>query len=173
MKYLKFIFPIVFISLLGCSTDREDEHNLILNSTPNYVEVAIDVVDADYNNLFSYKYSGSIDISDIENSLTYTYKGVTYPVYIFEPKSSNGTSYLPHSCLYIDYHVASYNGIPRMRFGMFDGTKDWSESVIINWPDGTNNKIEFTSKADNSYSSMMTRIDEGEWCNTRYVTFIK
>ena len=55
------------------------------------------------------------------------------------------------------------DALPRIRFGEFDGTENHNETFTINWPDGTHNKIEFTSEARNAIESMKVRVDDGEW----------
>ena len=72
--------------------------------------------------------------------------------------------------VYVDYYSVEY---PRIRFGEFDGTENHNETFTINWPDGTHNKIEFTSEARNAIESMKVRVDDGEWENTTKVTFVK
>lgn len=178
---MKFLLPITFFALAACSDDKEDEPEIA--STDYYpAEVQITVVDSGGNNLFSYKYHGSLDRDNLASTITYTYKGETKPLQIknvngapYEPTTKASRAYFPRFYgVYVDYYVGTNAlGLPAIRFGEFDGVEDHNESVIINWPDGTHNKIEFTSEALNAMPSMMTRVDDGKWYNTYRVEFVK
>lgn len=168
--------------MVGCSKDSEDEpdnNQPIIDYYP--IEVTILILDEDANNLFSYKYHGSLDPDNVADVITYTYKGETKPLYVKDPykfsddlSESGSRYYFPHFYgVYVNYNGASSIGYPYIRFGEFDGCEDHNESVIINWPDGTCNNIEFTSEAFNAYSTIQTRIDNGRWYKTSYVTFVK
>lgn len=179
MKYLKLLLPFLFLAIAGCSKDSEDEPESWTIHDYSPAEVNIEILDEDGNNLFSYKYHGSLDPDNIANQITYTYKGETKPLYVYNPNEVqdesvyiNSRYYYPRFFgVYVTYHGSL--GFPCIRFGEFDGAEDQSESVIINWPDGTHNEIEFTSEACNAWTTMKTRVDGDRWYPSSYVSFVK
>ena len=72
--------------------------------------------------------------------------------------------------VYVDYYSVEY---PQIRFGEFDGVESHNETFAINWPDGTQSKIEFTSEARNPTGSMRIRVDGGEWVNSTSIVIVK
>ncbi|MCM1316635.1 MAG: hypothetical protein NC241_00480 [Bacteroides sp.] len=193
MKHFKLI-PI-FLTLLfaiGCSNDEpkpQPNPEPTPEPTPepnpddgwvwdyNPAQVMVEVNDADGNHLFSDNYHGMLDCENLSTAISYTYNGETKPLYdkkpesTLEAKSPKSRYFMPTFYgLYVDYYSVEY---PRIRFGEFDGEESHDETFIINWPDGTHNKIDFTSEARKGYDSILVRVDDGEWRNTFKVTFVK
>ena len=171
MKYIKITIILLPI-LAGCSNEDDPLKGMDWDTIP--AQVTIEVKDADGNLLFS---DGALDCDNLSTTISYIYDGKTLPMYDCKPEySDNGKSpksryFMPTFYgVYVDYYSVEY---PRIRFGEFDGTENHNETFTINWPDGTHNKIEFTSEARNPIGSMRIRVDDGDWENTIKVTFVK
>ncbi len=61
----------------------------------------------------------------------------------------------------------------RCCFGEFDGSENQHEKVIINWPDGTSNTVEFKSEALRSLTTTEISVDGSPWQKMFEVTFVK
>lgn len=201
MKIYRILFFVLSFVVFGCAdneTKRGDEPIPAPAPTPDPTpeptpddppvdsgsqtdwiptEVAIDVRDADGNELFSDDYHGMLDCDNLSSMISYTYNGETKPLYdnkpesLFEAKSPKSRYFMPTFYgLYVDYYAYGY---PCISFGEFDGTESHNEAFTINWPDGTNNKIEFAAEACKGYDSILVRVDDGDWENTIKVTFVK
>lgn len=187
MKYFKFISLILLAVIYGCSND-EPKPQPTPEPTPDpdegwvwdyyLAEVDIVIEDVEGNNLFSPEYHGILDKENLSANVSYTYQNATKPLVeagarddYFKSRAVEANYY----GLYVFYlDPADFpEALPRIRFGEFDGTENHNETFTINWPDGTHNKIEFTSEARNPIGSMRIRVDDGDWENTIKVTFVK
>lgn len=175
MKYFKFISLILLPILVGCSNEDDPLKGMDWDVVP--AQVTIEVKDADGNLLFSDAYHGTLDCDNLSATISYIYDGKTLPMYDCKPKYSvNGKSpksryFMPTFYgVYVDYYSVEY---PQIRFGEFDGVESHNETFAINWPDGTQSKIEFTSEARNPTGSMRIRVDGGEWVNSTSIVIVK
>ena len=72
----KLIYLLMSLLIVGCSSDK----NGSVDADPYPAQIAIKVVDAAGNDLFSEDYAGCVDKANIAQSITYEYGGKTYPL---------------------------------------------------------------------------------------------
>ncbi len=172
-----WIKNIVFIAAFFCAGCESDKNELV-DADPYPAQIAIEVVDVAGNDLFSDEYNGCVDKTNIGQSITYTYKGETYPLNfdLNQKQPEIISDKVPALYRFYGVYLLESWGEPvtgPLLFGEFDGEEDQHEKVIVNWPDGTHTTIEFMSEACNAISSMKIRLDGGEWMNTPRVTIVK
>ncbi len=172
--YIEYLFLSLGLSLVGCSSDK----NGPVDADPYPAQIAIKVVDTAGNDLFSEDYAGCVDKENIAQSITYEYGGKTYPLnYDLKQDCPEVESdKVPNLYVFHGLYLPESWGGPvsgPMLFGEFDGGENQHEKVIINWPDGTSNTVEFKSEALRSLTTTEISVDGSPWQKTFEVTFIK
>lgn len=186
MKYLRILYVLMCVALVGCSNDEElVEWPDVGEGVDLGVRVAVLVQDADGNSLYSDDYNGILDLETLSETVTYTYRGETKALVAFKKPAFTDdaeAAALNRSTSKTDADPTLHEFMGSrmvLAFGVFYPWKSNNETFTINWPDGTHSKVEFKSAnleypyTDRPDGWIKVRLDDGGWVDSDFVTIVK
>lgn len=137
MKSKLVLMLLVVATLFGCDVEDGKEHkdNMIWDVMP--ININISVQNRDGEDLLSPLCKDNI----LQDSIYVSYDGLKFPLGEDMSSQTMSRAYL---AVLSGLSLSKYGNDYILIFGEFDGAKDWNDSFVINWGDGSYDTISFT-----------------------------